>query len=103
MESELLAPWYSLDWFSFSTIRSFSWEHPEFLFVLIIVPFLFVTRWLLRYYFNQKLPVAVSQKDLRTSPLNLIRLLPEILLMLVLMLIVTALARPQKTNEKIEQ
>lgn len=103
METELVAPWYSLDWFSFSTLRSFTWEHPEFLFLLILVPFLFVARWLLRYYFNQKLPVAVSQKDLRTSPLNLIRLLPEILLMLVLMLIVTALARPQKTNEKVEQ
>src|SRR5688500_6153918 len=103
MENELLTPWYSLDWFTPSTIKSFSWEHPEFLLGLIVVPFLFVARWLLRYYFNQKLPVAVSQKDLKTSPLNLIRLLPELLLMFALMLILTALARPQKTNEKVEQ
>jgi Ca-activated chloride channel family protein len=67
------------------------------------VPFLFTGRWILRYYFNQKLPVAVSQKDLHSSPLNLLRLIPEILLMLVLMLVLTALARPQKTNEKVEQ
>jgi Ca-activated chloride channel family protein len=103
MENEVLTPWYSLDWFSPSTLKSFSWEHPEFLLGLIIVPFLFTVRWILRYYFNQKLPVAVSQKDLRSSPLNLIRLVPEILLMLVLMLVLTALARPQKTNEKVEQ
>lgn len=103
MENEQLNPWYSADWFNPSTIKSFSWEHPEVLLGLIIVPILFIVRWVLRYYFNQKLPVAISQKDLHTSPLNLVRLIPEFLLMLVLMLILTALARPQKTNEKVEQ
>jgi Ca-activated chloride channel family protein len=103
MENEQLNPWYSADWFYPSTIKSFSWEHPEVLLGLIIVPLLFIVRWVLRYYFNQKLPVAISQKDLHTSPLNLVRLIPEFLLMLVFMLILTALARPQKTNEKVEQ
>src|SRR5687768_1206318 len=103
MENEQLNPWYSADWFYPSTIKSFSWEHPEVLLGLIIVPILFIVRWVLRYYFNQKLPVAISQKDLHTSPLNLVRLIPEFLLMLVFMLILTALARPQKTNEKVEQ
>jgi Ca-activated chloride channel family protein len=103
MESDLLNPWYSVDWFSPSTLRAFSWEHPEFLFAALAVPLLFILRWVLRYYFNQKLPVAVSQKDLHASALNLIRLLPEFLLMLSLMLIFIALARPQKTNEKVEQ
>src|SRR5687768_14706824 len=103
MENEQLNPWYSADWFYPSTIKSFSWEHPEVLLGLIIVPILFIVRWVLRYYFNQKLPVAISQKDLHTSPLNLVRLIPEFLLMLVFMLVLTALARPQKTNEKVEQ
>lgn len=103
MDSEFMDPWYTLEWFMPSTLKAFSWEYPIFFYLLLAVPLLFVVRWLLRYYFNQKLPVAVSQKDLATSPLNLVRLLPEFLLMLALMLIVTALARPQKTNEKVEQ
>jgi Ca-activated chloride channel family protein len=103
MDSEQLVAWYSLDWFSPSTLKAFAWEHSEFLYFVLAVPLLFVVRWLLRFYFNQKLPVAVSQKDLKTSPLNLVRMLPEFLLMLALMLILTALARPQKTNEKVEQ
>ena len=103
MENEFIEPWYSLDWFNPSTLKSFSWEHPEFLFAVALAPLLFIFRWMLRYYFNQKLPVAVSQKDLKTSPLNLIRMLPEFLLMFTLMLILLALARPQKTNEKVEQ
>jgi Ca-activated chloride channel family protein len=103
MDKDYSAPWYSLEWFQPSTLTSFSWEHREFLYFLIAVPLLFILRWVLRFYFNQKLPVAVSQKDLFTSPLNLIRLIPEILMMIALMLIVAALARPQKTNEKVEQ
>lgn len=103
MDSEYQDPWYALDWFFPSTLRSFTWENQEFLYVLLLVPVLFIIRWLLRYYFNQKLPVAVSQKDLHTSPLNLVRLIPEFILMIVLMLMIAGLARPQKTNEKVEQ
>lgn len=102
MDKDLTA-WYSPDWFTPSTLRSFTWEQPLFLYFIIAVPILFIIRWLLRYKFNQKLPIAITQKDLHVSPVNLIRLLPEILLMLVFALILMGLARPQKTNEKVEQ
>jgi Ca-activated chloride channel family protein len=98
-----LNPWYSLEWFAPSTLRAFSWENHIFLYLLIATPFLFLARWLMRYRFNQKLPVAVTQKDLRVSALNLIRFIPETFLILVLMLVLTALARPQLSNEKTEQ
>lgn len=103
MDNDLMSPWYSPEWFGISTLRTFTWQYPMLLYLVAAVPLLFIARWVLRKYFNQKLAVAVSQKDLRTSPLNLIRLLPELLLMLTLMLMITALARPQKTNEKVEQ
>lgn len=103
MDKDYSSPWYSFDWYQPATLKSFSWEHPEFLYLLLAVPLLFAARWAMRFYFNQKLAVAVSQKDLRTSPLNLVRLLPEFMIMLALMLILTAMARPQKTNEKVEQ
>lgn len=103
MDNELITPWYSLEWYYTSILRSFSWEQPLFLWAILAVPLIFIVRWVLRYYFSQKLPVAVSSRDLKSSSANLIRLLPEILLMLVFMLILTALARPQKTNEKVEQ
>lgn len=96
-------PWYSLDWFMPSTLRAFTWENKIFLYLLIASPALFLIRWLLRYRFNQKLPVAVSTKDLRVSSLNLIRFLPEIILIFVLMLVLVSLARPQLSNEKVEQ
>lgn len=98
-----LTPWYLFDWFTPTTLRAFTWENTFFLYLIAAVPFIFIVRWLLRYKFNQKLPVAVTPKDLHVSPLTLIRLLPEILLILSLSLILVALARPQNTNEKVEQ
>src|SRR5690349_5731294 len=103
MDNELLTPWYSLSWFDPSILRSFSWEQPIFLWAILAVPLLFIMRWAIRYYFNQKLPVAMSSRDLKSAAANLVRLIPEILLMLVCALLLTALARPQKTNEKVEQ
>ena len=98
-----LTPWYSPEWFSLSTLNSFTWEIDVFMYLMIGIPLLFILRWLWRHKFNQKLPVAVTQKDLRVSPLTLIRLIPEILMMMVLAFICLALARPQRTNEKVEQ
>ena len=103
MENDLITPWYSLSWFDPTILGSFSWENPLFLWVILLVPLLFIVRWAIRYYLSQKLPVAVSSRDLKSSPTNLVRLIPEILLMLVFMLLLAALARPQKTNEKVEQ
>ena len=98
-----MTPWYMPEWLSLSTLRSFTWENEIYLYFIIGIPLLFALRWLWRYKFNQKLPVAVAPKDLHVSPINLIRLLPEFLIMLVLAFICMALARPQKTNEKVEQ
>ena len=49
------------------------------------------------------MPVALVKSDLKKTPLTLVRLLPDFLLALVLALVLVALARPQKTNEKVEQ
>ena len=95
--------WYSLEWFGWSTFQSYTWENPSILYGLIAVPLLLLIRWLARYYFNQKLPVAFVKSDLKSSSLNLIRLLPEFILLLVMALLIVALARPQRTNEKVDQ
>lgn len=100
---EITDPWYSIRWFSPSTLQGFTWENIPFLYALLAVPFLFIARWAFRHYFNQKLPVALVKSDLKNSPLTWIRIVPELILALVLILLLTALARPQKTNEKVEQ
>jgi Ca-activated chloride channel family protein len=101
--NEVIEPWYSIDWFLPSTFSSYTWSNPFWLWLIPVVPLLFVVRWLTRFYLNQKLPVALVRSDLSSNPVNLVRLLPEILLSIVAVLILVGLARPQKTNEKVEQ
>lgn len=100
---DMVIPWYETYWFQPETLRSFVWDQRNFLYVIPVVLLIFIARWLLRHFFNQKLPVAVTQKDLKVSPFNLIRLLPEFLLLLALVFMLVAMARPQRTNERVEQ
>jgi Ca-activated chloride channel family protein len=93
--NEVAIPWYTFDWFVPSTLKAFSWEWPVFIYLIPIILLLFFIRWFLRHRFSQKLPVAVTQKELKTSPTNLIRLLPEFFLMLTLILLLVSMARPQ--------
>lgn len=101
--NEITNSWYSLSWFSPSTLKSFVWEHPLFLWAIMLVPVAILFRWLTRYLLNQKLPVALVKSELKSTPLTLVRLLPDIILSFVVVLVLVALARPQKTNEKVEQ
>jgi Ca-activated chloride channel family protein len=107
MENEYVDPWFSPSWFAPTTLKSFTWESPLILYAIAALAALFIARLVIRefsgYRFYQKLPVAVTAKELKNSPLNLVRLLHEILLLLVLALVLTAMARPQKSNEKVEQ
>src|SRR5260221_4480836 len=96
-------PWYSLSWFDPATLSGYTWQNPLFLFVLFSLPLVFILRWMIRYLFNQKLPVALVKSELRETPLTLLRFLPEFILAATVALILVALARPQKTNEKVEQ
>jgi Ca-activated chloride channel family protein len=96
-------PWYSFSWFSPGSFANFTWENPIFLWGILGVPLLVLIRWFSRYFLNQKLPVALVKSDLKSTPLTLVRLLPDLILSIVTILILVALARPQKTNEKVEQ
>lgn len=91
------------DWFFPSTFSQYTWANPLWLWFILAVPILFAIRWLTRFYLNQKVPVALVKSDLKSSPANIVRLVPDLLLCVIAALLVVALARPQKTNEKVEQ
>jgi Ca-activated chloride channel homolog len=96
-------PWYSYTWFLPSTLQAFDWAQSYFSYGIPAVLLFFIIRWLLRFRFNQKLPLALAKKDLHTTSFTWLRLLPEFILFLVFVLLLVAASRPQKTNEKVEQ
>ncbi len=102
-KSASVLPWYSFDNFSPAILQNYNWEFSLVLYALLAIPLFFIARWIIRYYLNQKLPVAFTKSQVVSNPLNVIRLLPDLLMIMVVALIIVALARPQKTNEKVEQ
>ncbi|MEM1407069.1 MAG: VWA domain-containing protein [Bacteroidota bacterium] len=105
MDDDIYAdlPWYSVDWFYLSTLRNFTWENRLALFALVLIPLFILVRWTLRYFLNQKLPIALTRSQLSSNPTNLVRMAPDFLMALIFSLMIVAIARPQKTNEKVEQ
>ncbi|MFT4834730.1 MAG: Ca-activated chloride channel family protein [Marinoscillum sp.] len=95
--------WLRLDWFSLAKLQSFDWEQPLWLYVPIILFALLVLRGLIMSRFRQSLPVALTKKDIKSDPISLLRFIPPVLFFLVLSILCITLARPQSTNEQVEQ
>jgi len=101
--NNLEMPWYSLEWFYPSTFQNFTWESSLALYGLLLIPLFIILRWLLKYTLNQKLPIALTKSQISSNPTNLVRIIPDIILGLIFALLIVALARPQKTNQKVDQ
>jgi Ca-activated chloride channel family protein len=94
--------WASLRWFEVSTLRDFVWDRFFYLYLILLIPLLFVLRWAFMVKFRQKLPMALPAQRLRWSPVSLLRFVPDLVLSLSLVLLLVALARPQKTQQRVE-
>ncbi len=95
--------WFSTHWFQPGVLAAFDWASKTFLLLIFIIPFVFLIKWFVGKSLGQKLPVALPKEQLKWSPVVLLRHLPALFMLLALLCIVLALARPQKTNEKVEQ
>lgn len=103
MPDNLLWEWFSLRWFSPEVLRSFFYEKPLYLYLIAAIPLLYIFRWLFYFRFRQKVEVAFFDKDIKGSFSAWLRYVPMLLMVLFIAMILIALARPQRTNEKVEQ
>jgi Ca-activated chloride channel homolog len=103
MENNTITSWLSLDWFAPSKLQSFEWQHPSWLYLLIAIPFLFLLRWLIMTQLRQKLPIALTKTNLKSEPITYLRFIPPVFFIVSMALLIVGLARPQTTNEEVEQ
>ncbi len=103
MQKEIIDSWFSLSWFTPQRLAGYEWENKILLIGLAAIPLILLLRWLVWRAFGQKLTLALPGEQIRWTPSVLLRHIPNILLMLVYALLIIALARPQKTDEKVEQ
>ncbi|QIX60367.1 VWA domain-containing protein [Hymenobacter sp. BT18] len=92
-----------LDGLRYSTLTGYSWEWPRVLLLLPALPLLFALRWLLAHRRRQRLGVAFVAGQVRTDWSAVLRFLPDVVLLASLAFALLALARPQRTDERVVQ
>ncbi|QNH63567.1 vWA domain-containing protein [Hymenobacter sediminicola] len=92
-----------VDSLRYATLASYAWEKPRLLLLIAGIPLLFLGRWLLVYRRRSKLGVAFVQGEVRRDWSAWLRFLPDLVLALSLAFAVVALARPQRTDERVVQ
>jgi Ca-activated chloride channel family protein len=95
--------WFSLSWFYPSTFENYTWEYKIFLMFLFAIPLIYVLRWLFNYRLKQKLTIALPEKKLKSDLTSLLRVIPHMFFSMMIALLIITLARPQTSNEKVEQ
>jgi Ca-activated chloride channel homolog len=95
--------WFSTDWLSWQTLRSFVWAERLYLYGIIGVPLLFGLRWLFYNRGQQKLGLSLTKPQLQTNWISYLRFIPPIMFSLGITCVLLSLARPQRVRESKEQ
>jgi Ca-activated chloride channel family protein len=91
-----------LDLLRYATLASYQWQQPRLLLLIGVVPLLFgLRRLLLRR--RPRVAVAFGPGPTRRDWLAALRFLPDLVLGLSMSFAIVALARPQRTDERVEQ
>jgi len=95
--------WFSISWFYPSTFENYTWEYVFFLTLLLGIPVLFILKWIINYKLNQKLTIALPERKIKSEITSILRFIPDLLFAMIIALLIVSLARPQTSNEKVEQ
>ncbi|WP_375585351.1 VWA domain-containing protein [Cyclobacterium xiamenense] len=93
----------SWSWFTPETLQSFEWENFFLLHLIWVIPLFFLIRKFIKFLKKPVLELSLPRMATRKNPWTYLRLIPSLFFLLAMWMVVIALARPQRTNEKVEQ
>jgi len=93
---------FALEWFLPETFEEYHWDNPTFLYALVLLPVVFLGREIVAWRYRQRLEIALSS-DHFSDPIAILRHLQGFFFASFLAFVVLALARPQRTDEKVER
>src|SRR5690606_16381028 len=100
---EQLVEFFSWSWFLPETFKTYEWENPILLNLLWLIPLLILVRKAIKFLKKPVLELSLPKRIAGANPWTYLRLIPTGLFFIALILIVVALARPQRSNERVEQ
>ena len=101
MNNNFLENWMSLKWFSLNQLLSYEWANHEIIYIISLLPI----AYLITKYLNKKITyqVSIPKNKLINIKYSLMRFIPNLLFTISIILIIISLARPQKSNEKVDR
>ena len=101
MNKDLLENWFSLKWFSLNQLLSYEWAYYKVLYLLLLIPITYIISRLL----NKKITyqVSIPKNKLKNLSYSFFRIIPNLLFICSLIMVIISLARPQKSNEKVDR
>lgn len=100
---EAIAEFFSWSWFLPETFQSYEWENPLLLNLLWLIPLLVLIRKFIKFLKKPVLELSLPKRVAKANPWTYLRLIPTGFFFLFLIFVVLALARPQRSNERVEQ
>ncbi|WP_297337183.1 VWA domain-containing protein [Algoriphagus sp.] len=100
---EQLTEFFSWSWFLPETFSTYEWEKPLLLNLIWVVPLLMILRKFIKFLKNPVLELSLPKRIAQNNPWTYLRLIPTGVFLLALTLLILALARPQRSNERVEQ
>jgi Ca-activated chloride channel family protein len=85
------------------TFQTYDWENLWILNLIWIIPLFMLVRKFVKFLKNPVLELSLPKKISRNNPWTYLRLIPTFFFFITLILVVVALGRPQRSNERVEQ
>jgi Ca-activated chloride channel homolog len=89
--------WFRLDWFSWYKLTSFTWESPWYGYLVLLLPVIMGLRYFIQKSNINALSVAIVGDKVSSHWTSYLRYVAPICMVLALLCIIIALARPQRT------
>jgi Ca-activated chloride channel family protein len=103
MNPNNIADFFSWFWFLPETFKTFEWENLWALHLIWIAPLILLLRKFVKFLKNPVLELSLPGTVSQNNPWTYLRLIPGLMFILAVWMIIIALARPQKSNERVEQ
>jgi len=94
--------WFAFNWFTPNTLLGFTYNRPWFLYAIVLIPLIFIFRYLIYNNFRFRIKVAPIEGSIAKSGSAWLRFVPGTLLSLAMAMVLVALARPQ-TNQMFQE
>ena len=101
MDSLFPNNWFSIKWFNVYELFKYEWENEYILLLLLSIPLFLLIKLLFKN--NNFIEVSIPSSNLIKYKFSLLRLIPNSIFILSIIYIIISLARPQKSNEKVEK